>query len=220
MLFDLDGVLADSLHVVERVWTEWALEHGFDPKEVVRKAHGRTSLTTLRELLPDADHEAENRIVEDREIADVAGVTALPGAREILSQVRSDRWAIVTSGTRPLAEARIRAAQLPFPKFLVTGSDIQHGKPHPEPYLKGAALLGLPAADCIVVEDAPPGVRSGKDAGARVIALRSTASDAELVAAGADWIVDDCASISTLASPGEEVELSLRSGSSVRFSRP
>jgi mannitol-1-/sugar-/sorbitol-6-phosphatase len=220
MLFDLDGVLADSLHVVERVWTEWALDHGFDPAEVVRKAHGRTSLTTIRELLPDADHEAENQIVEDREIADVAGVTALPGARTILSQLPPERWAIVTSGTRPLAETRIRAAQLPFPRFLVTGSDIQHGKPHPEPYRKGAALLGLPPGACVVVEDAPPGVRSGKGAGARVIALRSTASDTDLLLAGADWIVDDCASISASLSPGGELGLSLLSDSSVSFSQP
>jgi sugar-phosphatase len=191
ILFDLDGVLADSTPAVERVWHGWALEHGFAPQEVVRQAHGRPSLTTIRELLPDGDHEKENNEVERREIADVADVTALPGALELLRALPVSRWAIVTSCTRPLAEVRIRAAGLPVPRFLVTSSDIRRGKPDPEPYLRGAAFLQLPPADCIVVEDAPAGIRAGKSAGARVLAVRTTSPEGELQAACADWIVDD-----------------------------
>jgi len=195
VLFDLDGVLVDSTPAVARVWAGWAHEHGFDPGEVVRKAHGRPSITTIRELLPNADHPAENREVERREIADIEGVVPLPGAMELLQALPLDRWAIVTSCTRALAAVRIGAAGLPKPKHLVTSTDVQHGKPDPEPYLKGAQILGVPAADCLVVEDAPAGIRAGKAAGARVLALRTTASDAELQQAGADWIVDDCAEL-------------------------
>ena len=195
VLFDLDGVLVDSTPAVARVWAGWAHEHGFDPGEVVRKAHGRPSITTIRELLPNADHPAENREVERREIADIEGVVPLPGAMELLQALPLDRWAIVTSCTRPLAAVRIGAAGLPKPKHLVTSTDVQHGKPDPEPYLKGAQILGVPAADCLVVEDAPAGIRAGKAAGARVLALRTTASDAELQQAGADWMVDDCAEL-------------------------
>jgi mannitol-1-/sugar-/sorbitol-6-phosphatase len=192
ILFDLDGVLVDSTPAVARVWAWWAREHGFDPDEVVKKAHGRPSITTIRELLPDSDHEAENREVERREIADVEGVVPLPGAMELLQALPLDRWAIVTSCTRALAGVRIGAAGLPKPKYLVTSTDVKHGKPDPEPYLKGAKILGLPASECIVIEDAPAGIRAGKAAGARVLALRTTASDAELRQAGADWIIDDC----------------------------
>jgi sugar-phosphatase len=195
VLFDLDGVLVDSTPAVARVWAGWAHEHGFDPGEVVKKAHGRPSITTIRELLPNADHPAENREVERREIADIEGVVPLPGAVELLQALPLDRWAIVTSCTRALAAVRIGAAGLPKPKHLVTSTDVQHGKPDPEPYLKGAQILGVPAADCLVVEDAPAGIRAGKAAGARVLALRTTASDAELQQAGADWIVDDCAEL-------------------------
>jgi sugar-phosphatase len=195
VLFDLDGVLVDSTPAVARVWAGWAHEHGFDPGEVVKKAHGRPSITTIRELLPNADHPAENREVERREIADIEGVVPLPGAMELLQALPLDRWAIVTSCTRALAAVRIGAAGLPKPKHLVTSTDVQHGKPDPEPYLKGAQILGVPAADCLVVEDAPAGIRAGKAAGARVLALRTTASDAELQQAGADWIVDDCAEL-------------------------
>src|SRR5258708_15280921 len=145
VLFDLDGVLVDSTPAVERVWASWASEHGFNPDEVVKKAHGRPSIATIRELLPHADHAAEDREVERREITDVDGVIPLPGAMEFLKALPLERWAIVTSCTRPLAHVRIAAAGLPKPRHLVTSTDVKHGKPDPEPYLKGAQLLGLPA---------------------------------------------------------------------------
>ena len=195
VLFDLDGVLVDSTPAVARVWASWAREHGFEPDEVVKKAHGRPSIATIRELLPQADHAVEDREVERREIADVEGVIPLPGAMELLQALPLQRWAIVTSCTRPLAGVRIGAAGLPKPKHLVTSSDVRRGKPDPEPYLKGAQLLGVPPSECVVIEDAPAGIRAGKVAGARVLALRTTASDAELQQAGADWIVNDCADL-------------------------
>jgi sugar-phosphatase len=195
VLFDLDGVLVDSTPAVARVWAGWAHEHGFDPDEVVKKAHGRPSITTIRELLPHADHAAEDREVERREIADTDGVIPLPGAMELLQALPLERWTIVTSCTRALAAVRIGAAGLPKPRHLVTSTDVQHGKPDPEPYLKGAQFLGVPASACIVIEDAPAGIRAGKAAGARVLALRTTARDAELQQAGANWIVDDCSEL-------------------------
>jgi len=196
VLFDLDGVLVDSTPAVARVWSWWAREHGFNPEETVRKAHGRPSIATIRELLPDADHEAENREVERREIEDLEGVVPLPGALEILNALPQTSWAIATSCTKPLAQVRIRAAGLPSPRFLVTADDIRQGKPNPEPYLKAAELLGLEAEDCIVIEDAPAGIRAGKASGARVLALRTTEKEDLLLAAGADWIVTDCSAIS------------------------
>lgn len=208
MLFDLDGVLVDSTPAVARVWTIWANKHGFVPDEVVRQAHGRPSLTTIRELLPDADHATENSEVERGEIEDVEGVIPLPGALEVLQALPQNRWAIATSCTRKLAEVRIRAAGLPVPKHLITSNDVQHGKPDPEPYIKAAKILGLAPADCVVVEDAPAGIRAGKAAGARVLALRTTAPDSELTQSGADWIVNDLASL-RLDSSNHQAELEL-----------
>lgn len=195
LLFDLDGVLIDSTPAVERVWRQWAIEHGFNPEEAIHRAHGRPSISTIREYLPDADHAAENRGVEQREIEDLEGVVALRGSRELLNALPPERWAIVTSCTRPLAQVRIRAGGLPEAKYVITSDDIKQGKPAPDPYLKGAATLGFPAAECVVFEDVPAGIRSGKAAGARVIALQSTVSAPELKNAGADWVVKDCAAI-------------------------
>jgi sugar-phosphatase len=180
------------------VWRQWAVEHGFNPDEVVARAHGRPSLTTVREYLPNADQEAENREVERREIEDLDGVVPLPGALDLLSSLPENRWTIVTSSTRPLAEVRIKAAGLPLPRKMITSTDIEHGKPHPEPYLKGASVLGVPAGECVVVEDVPAGVRAGKSAGARVIAFTTTVPAPAVKEAGADWILHNCADIRLL----------------------
>jgi len=196
VLFDLDGVLVDSTPAVARVWTIWARKHGFDPDETVRKAHGRPSIATIRELLPNADHEAENAFVERMEIEDVSDVIPLPGTLELLGSLPANRWTVVTSCTRALALVRLRVAGLPVPEKMVTSTDIVNGKPHPEPYVKGAALLEIPAQDCLVFEDAPAGIRSGKAAQSRVVAFQTTESDELLRRAGADWIVKDASAVS------------------------
>jgi mannitol-1-/sugar-/sorbitol-6-phosphatase len=195
LLFDLDGVLVDSTPAVERVWGRWALAHGFDPAKIVHQAHGRPSIETIREILPNADAEAENLIVERGEIEDTDGVVPLPGAERLLGSLPAERWTIVTSCTRRLAEVRLRAAGLPIPPKMVTSTDIVNGKPHPEPYQKGAAALGIAAADCVVVEDAAAGVTAGKAAGARVIGLTTTMEPHLLRGAGADWLTHNCSSI-------------------------
>jgi sugar-phosphatase len=189
LLFDLDGVLVDSTPAVARVWTKWALAHGFDPDETVRLAHGRPSIETVREILPGADFEKENEIILRDEIEDTEGVIPLPGARELLSSLSENEWALVTSCARPLAQVRLKVAGLPRPRNIVTCDDVRRGKPDPEPYIKGAALLGAPPAKCVVFEDAPAGIRAGKAAGALVIALQTTSPDSELEEAGADWIL-------------------------------
>jgi sugar-phosphatase len=163
ILFDLDGVLVDSTPAVARCWSRWAVQYGFNADEVVRQAHGRPSIATLRELMPNGDYEEENRKMEEWEIADTDGVVPLPGVLKILQALPAERWAIVTSCTPALAEVRIRVAGLPRPRKIVTSGDVQRFKPEPDPYLKGAELLGFAPADCVVVEDAPAGfAREGR----------------------------------------------------------
>lgn len=210
----MDGVLVDSTPAVARVWTLWARKHGFEPDQVVHKAHGRPSLASIQELLPGAspaEHDAENREVERLEIEDISDVVALPGALYLLENIPQSRWTVVTSATRALAEVRLRAAGLPIPDHLVTASDLPRGKPFPDPYLKGAAVLGVPPANCLVAEDAASGIRSGKAAGARVLAICTTSQESELREAGADWIADDLSALSLEREPhNETIALLLR----------
>jgi mannitol-1-/sugar-/sorbitol-6-phosphatase len=199
LLFDMDGVLIDSTPAVARVWRKWAIAHNFEPAEVVAKAHGRPSITTVREFLPNADAVSENRLVEKAEMEDLDGVVPLSGARELLMSLPANRWTIVTSSTRPLAEVRLKAAGLSIPQKLITSSDVVNGKPHPEPYMKAANILGFQPSDCVVVEDVPAGIRAGKSAGSRVIAFRTTVNDQDLRSAGADWVVRGCIDVSLVS---------------------
>ena len=206
LLIDMDGVLVDSTAAIARVWARWAARYNMDPVAVTALAHGRTSLTSIKDLLPDEPpevHLEEDRWMLQAEIDDVTDVVALPGARELLASVPFDQRAVVTSAARNLAEVRLRAAGVwDLVHHLVSSSDIQNGKPHPEPYLKGAAALRIPPADCVVIEDAASGTRAGKSAGARVLAVRTTSTDADLLAAGVDWIANDCASLRCAVAPG------------------
>lgn len=181
----MDGVLVDSTPAVERVWRKWAAERNLDPEYVVEMAHGRRSVETIRIVLPHVKAEDENMMVEQMEIEDREGVTVVPGAPELLRSLPPDRFTIVTSATRPLASARLGYGGLPVPERYVSADDVSRGKPDPEPYLKGAALVGFAPEDCIVIEDSPAGVASGKAAGMRVLALTTTYSIKELAPADA-----------------------------------
>lgn len=193
LLFDLDGVLIDSTPAVARVWARWATAHGISPELAIAHAHGRRSIETIRAIAPQMDAEKENVRVEQMEIEDKEGVTAIPSAERLLASLPQNRFAIVTSATTPLALTRMTYAGLPLPKNLVTANDVVHGKPSPEPYLKGAELLGFAPHDCIVFEDAPAGIASARAAGTQVIAVPTTYPVTEL--GGANAIVQSLADV-------------------------
>jgi mannitol-1-/sugar-/sorbitol-6-phosphatase len=174
ILFDLDGVLADSTGSVERQWRIWAGERGIDAQKAVAIAHGVRAVEVIRTIAPHLDAEAEVGKLESLEAADHDGVAVMPGAADLVRSIPAGRWGVVTSGRRNLATSRLEFAGIPIPRVMVTAQDVANGKPHPEPYLKGAELLGVNPAECLVIEDAPAGIRSAHAGGMKVIALTST----------------------------------------------
>ena len=192
ILFDLDGVLLDSTRVVAEQYTRWAREHGLDPNEVMKAAHGVRTLEVVRRVAPHLDPVAETREIEDREAA-ADGIFPISGAVALLDSIPPGRWCVVTSGTRYLATKRMRKFGIPVPEILITADDVSNGKPDPEPYRKGAELLRVSPGDCVVFEDAPAGIRSARAAGMRVISLPSTYPAEELHEA--DVIVPGLSSI-------------------------
>ncbi|MBA3912555.1 MAG: HAD family hydrolase [Acidobacteriales bacterium] len=207
ILFDLDGVLVSSTQAVSRQWRRWSVEHNINPEEALHIAHGRRAAEVIALLAPDLDAHAEVKVLEQREADDVDGVAIMPGAMDLVSSAPQDRWGVVTSGTRHLALSRLSLAGIPVPRVLATADDVVHGKPHPEPYLKGAQLLGYPPQKCVVIEDAPAGIEAAHRAGMRVIALPSTYPASALE--GADVIVGSLASI-TVARIGQDGEFELK----------
>ncbi len=185
ILFDLDGVLVDSTACIERHWTRWATRHGLEPAQVIRAAHGRPTVETIREVAPHLSAEEETARMEAGEADDTDGVVAFEGAAELLGSLPAGTWAVATSGTRHIASSRLAQTGLPVPAVLITADDIRRGKPDPEPYLLAAKGLGLAVSDCVVVEDAPSGVASARAAGARVVAVTTSHKAGEVAAADA-----------------------------------
>jgi mannitol-1-/sugar-/sorbitol-6-phosphatase len=174
ILFDLDGVLVDSTRAVDREWRAWARRKGVDGDAVMAIAHGVRTLEVIQRVAPHLDAEAEASAIENHEAGDQRGVTVMPGAADLVRSIPEGRWGVVTSGSRLLATNRLRYCGLPVPEVLVTSDDVTHGKPHPEPYLKGAEQLGFAPADCLVLEDAPAGIQSARAAGTKVVGITST----------------------------------------------
>ncbi len=176
LLFDLDGTLVDSSEVITRAWEAFALKYKIDVDIILPTVQGKPTNEAIKALRPDASDDEiyhDTKWLEAMEAQDTAGVIALPGSAELLDTLNKSNipWAIVTSGTLPVATARIKATNLPFPTVLVTPELLSQGKPAPEAYLLGAEKLGLEAKECIVFEDAPAGVMSGVAAGANVVGI-------------------------------------------------
>ena len=193
VLFDMDGTLIDSIPVVVRSWLRWAQEEGVDPARLVG-FHGVPARGIAAQLLPPERVDAAVDRIEAIETADTDGITVLPGTLEALATLtgagaavaggarRADLCAIATSCTRPLATARIEATGLPAPRVVVTASDVAQGKPHPDPFLLAAQLLGVDPRECLVVEDAPGGLEAARAAGCATLAVTTTTAESDLVA--------------------------------------
>lgn len=207
ILFDMDGVLISSTGADERCWLRWAKHHNMQGAFSLQSTHGRRAVDTLRAIRPDLDPVIEQRRLEDYDAEDYSGLVILPGVEKLLASLPADRWTIVTSATVRLLEGRLRHAGLPIPKVLVPAERVANGKPHPEPYLTGAKLLDLSPADCLVIEDSPAGIASGKAAGSPVLAVLSSHTREQLP--GADWYIRSLSQVSANIRPHDTLAIHL-----------
>lgn len=206
ILFDMDGILISSIGSVERSWTKWATLRGVDPALARLTAHGRRAVETVAKLHPDLDSNAELKVIEDLEIADNEGLTILPGVLELLAALPANRWTVVTSATERLTRIRLAAGGIPVPEKLVTADQVTRGKPDPEPFLTGAALLGVAPTDCVVFEDSSSGAEAGRAAGCTVVATTFSHPAESLNAA--HYLVRDLTGI-RVENRGDQIVLNL-----------
>jgi mannitol-1-/sugar-/sorbitol-6-phosphatase len=188
LLFDMDGVLISSIGSVVRCWRQWARIYDIPGADTYDVPHGMRAIEIVKTLRPDIDPEEGLRVIEDLEMEDMDDLKVLPGVKKLLEGLPPERWAIVTSATKRLLLGRLAMAGLPVPTRLISGDMVERGKPDPEPYRRGAALLGLESQECVVVEDAPSGVGAGLAAGCRVLGTLGTHSAEELKEA--TWITE------------------------------
>lgn len=201
VLFDMDGILISSLGSVERSWRAWGLARSIDPAEAIHTAHGRRAIETIRLLRPELDDEAELKFIEELEMNDNEGLAVLPGVLELLAKLPAARWTVVTSATERLARARLAVGGVPVPEGIVTADHVTLGKPDPEPYVKGAEILGLAPADCVVFEDSASGTIAGRAAGCTVIGTTFSHPIEQLRAA--HYLVTDLTGIAVEALDGD-----------------
>ncbi|PSH64414.1 HAD-IA family hydrolase [Phyllobacterium sophorae] len=174
-MFDMDGTLINSTAAAERVWAKWAEQHGLDVKTFLPTMHGARAVDTVRRLgLPGVVPEEEAAKITQAELDDVEGIVALPGAIAFLAGLPRSIWAIVTSSPLDLAKRRLATAGIPVPDCLITAEDVTAGKPSPDCYLLAARKLGVSAVNCLVFEDAVPGIIAGDAAGAEVLVITAT----------------------------------------------
>ncbi len=206
ILFDLDGTLIDSASRVQRLWIAWSKRRGIDTQSLLEVMHGRRADETIRLVAPHLSVQDEFRALEAEEIADMEGVSPYPSAAELLGSLSPHQWAIVTSGTKRVAEARMRHVRLPKPQVFITADDVKTGKPDPDGYLLAASRLHVQPSECVVIEDAPAGIQAGKSAGMRVIAVASTLTPQAL--SQADVAVRRLSQIKLL-STAQEIQISI-----------
>lgn len=190
LLLDVDGTLVDSADAVRAAWSAVAEELGADPGAVASAALARRASEVVAEHFAPADRAHALDASLRTSVASAHLVRPLPGAADLLASVPAGRWGCVTSGRREILTARLRGAGLPVPDVLVAAEDVERGKPDPQPYLRGAELVGVDPGDAVALEDTPEGVRSACSAGLRVVGVLGTHAADDLRAAGADALVD------------------------------
>ena len=193
ILFDMDGVLVSSIAADERSWLRWARLHRIEDTFPIHGTHGRRTVDTIRAACPDLDLATELRRMEDFDAEDTKGTLLYPGVRELLASLSPTQWSIVTSASERVLRHRLALFGVALPQYIVTADHVTRGKPDPEPYRLGAAQLGLSTSECLVLEDAPSGIRSGRVAGCRVLAVASSHPPDEL--READWILGSLADL-------------------------
>lgn len=203
LLFDMDGTLLNSHTATERCWRRWGERVGIDAAKILPVCHGRRASDTIGLLAPNLNVAQESAWMLQAELQD-EGVVALPGVHDFLRQLPHNKWAIVTSAARSLAEYRLRVCNLPMPSHLISAEDVAEGKPHPQGYLLGAKRLFAQPARVLVFEDTAVGIEAGSRAKMQTLAILSLHGQ---LPEGAQYGVEDYRSLRLTTQPKLQVQI-------------
>lgn len=209
VLVDMDGVLISSTDADERCWLRWARTHGIEQGFPLKATHGRRAVDTIRALCPHLDPIEEAIRLDDLDEQEREGMVILPGADNLLSRLPTASWTIVSSASERQMRERLGFAGFSIPPKVISAESVTRGKPDPEPYLAGAALLGVPASECLVIEDAPSGIEAGRAAGCKVLAVLTSHVAKDLV--GANWIIPSLLHVTATSTPDGVIQFRIAS---------
>ncbi|KAJ2080353.1 hypothetical protein H4R24_003137 [Coemansia sp. RSA 988] len=209
ILFDMDGTLVDTTVCVEKAWRTLGAKYGVDINQLLKNVHGRPSLDTIKEFFPETCHTVEFAKEFELSVVNITeGVHAVPGVYEAVAAVDRSKWAVVTAASKIWAKTRLGQVGLPLPNILISAEDVTNGKPNPEGYLHGTSVLGQEPKNIVIFEDAVNGVKAGVTSGATVIAVLTSTSRRDLLAAGAHHIVDDFTKVK-IVDHGDHISLTI-----------
>ena len=197
ILFDMDGVVIDTLHSVHVFWEELAQKHQVELTPTIYSQHiyGIPAMHTLTHVFPHLsadDHQAvlADIVVYENQLA----FTAMNGVVDFIRSLKQYRIkaALVTMALPHKVRSVFDQLDLnDLFSAVVTAADVKKGKPDPQCYLLGAQHLGISPQECIVFEDAIAGVKAGVAAGATCIGIQQAANEAALLEVGARYVVPD-----------------------------
>ncbi|MET0405174.1 MAG: HAD family phosphatase [Cystobacter sp.] len=211
VLFDLDGVIIDTTALHYRVWETFSRARGFEPTQAELLAtNGRRGRETLQAWFgPGLTEEDLAASMQELEVMvqhqlTHGPVSAIPGVHRFVEDLRRAGvpFALGTSATA--ANAELSLSRLGLGELFsvrVTAADVVRGKPDPEVYLKAAAALGVAPGACVVIEDSVLGLRAGRAAGARCLALTTTFSRDVLEHEAPTWFAEDFRALPFSVSP-------------------
>ncbi|KAJ3576188.1 hypothetical protein NP233_g600 [Leucocoprinus birnbaumii] len=232
ILFDMDGTLVDSTAGVVGAWETFKESYpDIDVSEILSCEHWLSLYLVAKLPTSSATKSSiawigssrfkreaqrfEEAIVTSSTKNGRRGIVMLPGTEEIINEIKpyltlpSPKWAICTSATRIYATAALKSAKIPQPDVLVVAEDVKQGKPYPDPYLLGASQCGVDPSKCVVFEDAPSGVRSGRAAGCKTIGLLTSHSREQMEAAEPDILVKDLSKVSVKVKETGDLEITV-----------
>jgi len=225
VLFDMDGTLVDSTAGVHGAWELFAQRYpDIDVHEILSSSHGVRTVENLKKWCKiddpaELEQEAsrfELAIIQTAKANNQKGIVPLPGTHDVLTNLEpgrklpKPRWAICTSATRGYASAALGIAEIVIPDVFVVAEDVTKGKPEPDPYLLGAMRCGVNPERCLVVEDAPSGIRSGNSAGCKTLAVVTTHTREQVEKASPDFIVPNLSSVTMkIVEDGVEVTMDI-----------
>ncbi|MFT7521472.1 MAG: beta-phosphoglucomutase [Kiritimatiellia bacterium] len=199
LICDMDGVLIDSSDVHEDAWRKLFAPYGvtFDHGDYVAKGAGRSRDAVIRAVLGDRP-EHDQLMERKADLARVAlardGVSTIPGAAELVARARAAGLPVAVGSSSRMATEFLRGAGLfDLFDFVVDRNDTERGKPAPDIFLEVVRRLGVPAAECLVIEDTPAGIEAAKAAGCQVVGI--TTGSTRVALSKADWVVDGLAEV-------------------------
>lgn len=207
IIFDLDGVIADSRRMLREAWQKWCSLYGISIDDVRKVAHGRRAVDTIKILTPHLNPVDELKKLEAFETEFIEMIIPINGVLNFIDKIGNIPWGVCTSGSRKSTKLKLDKILGFVPYNSICSEDVNNGKPEPEPYLALCSKLRIEPEKVIVFEDSPSGIKSSINAGCKTIGI-TTASKPEIMQ-DADYLINDFSNLRVISTADRKLTFSI-----------